>query len=190
MKCRINNMMGEILIDTDVIAKYARLSTDVDAGPLGADFDSNAYSLSAEYGMTLPLGRIAWVEPQAELTYGYVDGQSFSAGNGIRAHQSSMDTLIGRIGLRAGLDCPKDRGSLYLHASVLHDFLGETSVTMSNTAKRVAYEEDFGDTWFEYGIGGHFQLTSVSYVYADVERTAGADVDEDWRANVGVRIAW
>ena len=23
MKCRINNMMGEILIDTDVIAKYA-----------------------------------------------------------------------------------------------------------------------------------------------------------------------
>lgn len=174
----------------DVIAKYARLSTDVDAGPLGADFDSNAYSLSAEYGMTLPLGRIAWVEPQAELTYGYVDGQSFSAGNGIRAHQSSMDTLIGRIGLRAGLDCPKDRGSFYLHASVLHDFLGETSVTMSNTAKRVAYEEDFGDTWFEYGIGGHFQLTSVSYVYADVERTAGADVDEDWRANVGVRIAW
>lgn len=174
----------------DIIGKYARLSTDVDAGPLDAEIDSNAYSLSGEYGWTLPVGNSAWVEPQAELTYGYVDGQSFSAGSGIRAHQSSMDTLIGRIGLRAGFDCPKDRGSVYLHASMLHDFLGETSVTMSNAFKRVTYEEDFGDTWFECGIGGHFQLTSSSYVYADVERTAAADVDEDWRANLGVRFAW
>ena len=61
---------------------------------------------------------------------------------------------------------------------------------MSNAFKRVTYEEDFGDTWFECGIGGHFQLTSSSYVYADVERTAAADVDEDWRANLGVRFAW
>ena len=174
----------------DVIAKYARLSNEVEAGPLGADFDSNAYSISAEYGWTLPIGEMFWAEPQAELTYGYVDSQSFSAGNGIRGHQSSMDTFIGRLGLRAGLDCPKSRGSLYFHASVLHDFLGETNVTMTNAAKRVAYEQDFGDTWFEYGLGGHFQITNSSYVYADIERTAGGEVDEDWRANVGVRYMW
>ena len=61
---------------------------------------------------------------------------------------------------------------------------------MTNAAKRVAYEQDFGDTWFEYGLGGHFQITNSSYVYADIERTAGGEVDEDWRANVGVRYMW
>lgn len=101
-----------------------------------------------------------------------------------------MDSLIGRLGFRLGLQCPEKRGNAYLHASVLHDFLGDTSVTMKNSVQSVNYAQDCGGTWFEYGVGGTFRMTTASYIYADLQRTDGGKVDEDWRANIGVRFAF
>lgn len=181
--------LGESGQFLDVIAKYARLSTDATAGELSADFDSNAYSLSAEAGWRLDCPTMPFfVEPQAELSYGYVDSQRFRVAENISAEQESMDTLVGRLGFRLGVDCPEKRGNVYLHASVLHDFLGETGVKMHNGVQTVRYDQDFGDTWFEYGVGGTFRINRTAYVYADLERTDGGDVDEDWRANLGVRL--
>jgi outer membrane autotransporter protein len=51
-------------------------------------------------------------------------------------------------------------------------------------------ESDGKDTWFEYAIGAQFNVNKNTYVYADIERTEGATMDEDWRANVGVRFAF
>lgn len=39
----------------------------------------------------------------------------------------------------------------------------------------------------EYGLGTNFNITDTTYVWADVERTAGSVLDTDWRATVGVR---
>ena len=52
------------------------------------------------------------------------------------------------------------------------------------------HEIDGKDTWVEYGIGANLNLTNSTYVWADVERTGGATLDEDWRATVGVRYAF
>ena len=49
---------------------------------------------------------------------------------------------------------------------------------------------DGEDTWVEYGIGANLALTAQSYVWLDLERTSGGTLDEDWRANVGVRYMW
>ena len=45
-------------------------------------------------------------------------------------------------------------------------------------------------TWVEYGLGVNFNLTPATYFWADVERTSGGVLDEDWRATVGVRHAF
>lgn len=175
----------------DVIAKYARLSTEASAGSLNANFDSNAFSLSAEVGWRIDSSAFPFfVEPQAELSYGYVDGQTFRVSDQISADQDKMDSLVGRIGFRLGAQCPEKRGNVYLHASLLHDFLGDASVTMRNDVQSVNYVQDFGDTWFEYGIGGTLRVTNSSYIFADLQRTDGGDVDEDWRANIGIRLAF
>ena len=46
------------------------------------------------------------------------------------------------------------------------------------------------DKWVEYGIAANLNLTKSTYVWADVERTTGGALDEDWRATVGVRYAF
>ena len=174
----------------DLIAKYSRLSTDFTAGNMSGDYDNNAYSVSAEYGWHLKLGDIAFVEPQAELTYGQVMGDDFTANNAVRVEQDDVDSFIGRIGVRGGFVFPENKGNVYLRASVLHDFDGETSFKASNDSASIHLTDDLGGTWYEFGVGANFNLTDSTYTYVDLEKTTGGEVQENWRWNVGLRHVW
>lgn len=66
---------------------------------------------------------------------------------------------------------------------MLHEFDGDVVVRRGDGA----YQQDMDDTWFEYGIGGNYNFTPFTQLYADVERTSGADLSEPWRVNVGLR---
>ncbi|MBQ4326522.1 MAG: autotransporter outer membrane beta-barrel domain-containing protein, partial [Mailhella sp.] len=83
-----------------------------------------------------------------------------------------------------------DMGSVYARASVLQQFMGDAKVTGYTAAGATIHETDGNDTWMEYGIGANVKLTDKTYIWADVERTAGADVDEEWRGTVGVRFSF
>ena len=84
---------------------------------------------------------------------------------------------------------PKDRGDLYLRVSGAHDFQGENKadVRAVNGAARQKLSEDLGGSWVETALGGNFRLTDATNVYLDLERTMGAEVEENWRWNLGVR---
>ena len=56
--------------------------------------------------------------------------------------------------------------------------------------KAVSQKIDGDDTWLEYGIGANVKLTDKTYIWADVERTEGADIDEEWRGTVGIRYSF
>ena len=56
----------------DLIAKYSRLENEFEIGKAQGDYDTNGYSISAEYGKRLAQGNGFWIEPQVELTYGLV----------------------------------------------------------------------------------------------------------------------
>ena len=174
----------------DLIAKYSRLSTDFTAGNMSGDYDNNAYSVSVEYGWHLKLGDVAFVEPQAELTYGQVKGDDFTSSNNVRIEQDDVDSLIGRIGVRGGFLFPENKGNVYLRASVLHDFDGETSFKASNETASTSMSDDLGGTWYEFGIGANFNLTDATYTYVDLEKTTGGEVQENWRWNIGLRHVW
>ena len=77
-------------------------------------------------------------------------------------------------------------GNVYVRANVAHQFLGDGKLTVANEVN----ETDGKDTWVEYGLGAQYNINNATYVWADVERTAGAKIDEDWRATVGVRYAF
>ena len=177
----------------DLIAKYSRLSSDFTLGDMGGDYDNNAFSVSAEYGWHFRLNDVAFVEPQAELTYGRIMGDKFTSTNGAHVAQEDFDSLIGRLGVRAGFYFPKDRGTVYARASVLHDFQGEaeSKVTLvGDSSVASTLKDDLGGTWYEFGLGANFNLTDTTYVYVDLERTNAGKVVEDYRWNVGVRHAW
>ncbi len=176
----------------DLIAKYSRLSNDftVNKDAMAGSFDNNAFSVSAEYGWHWNLNDVGFLEPQAELTYGKVLGETFTANNGVKVVQEDFESLIARLGVRGGFYFPNQKGVVYARASVLHDFKGEMESTASKNVARNTVKDDIGGTWVEWGVGANFKLSDTAYTYVDVERTNGGEVVEDWRYNAGVRLVF
>ncbi len=117
--------------------KNEQISSNVHRG----DLDDSAYgdhgsfqnwgsSIGAEYGRKKTL-RNGWsLEPQAQLTYNYLWGDDYTTRNGARVHQDNADSLVGRLGPVLGREFhenAKNPSRVYLKASVLHDFLGDTT---------------------------------------------------------------
>ncbi len=171
----------------DVIGRMATADTDVVVdGDKKGSMDNVALSLSGELGWRFDVTDKFYFEPQAELTYTYVNADKLALSSGHEYTFDAVDSLVGRVGFATGFKCPNNFGDVYVRASAVHEFLGDATVR-GGTA---VHEIDGEDTWVEFGIGANFNVNKNTYVYADIERTEGAAMDEDWRANVGVRFAF
>ena len=174
----------------DLIAKYSRLSNDFEIADMKGSIDNNAYSFSAEFGWRFDLAKTLFVEPQVELTYGRILGDNATASNNVRIEQEDFDSLLGRVGLRAGFKCPNDRGTVYVRVSGVHDFKGESDVRYSSSKASTTVHDDIGGSWVEYALGANVNITPSTYTYLDLERTSGSDVKENWRWNIGLRTVF
>ena len=187
------SVYGSYLADdgsyVDLIAKYAKLEHEFDVlGGIGkGDYEANGYSVSAEYGKRFTKDNGFWVEPQVQLSYGKIGAVSYATANAI-AEQDGMDSLVGRVGFRMGKDFAQ--GNVYAKASYLYDFDGETSVTMRKGSLADTYGQDLGGGWWEVGVGTNVALSDASYLYLDVERTYGGEVETPWQWNVGLRYSF
>ena len=175
----------------DLSAKYARLDNEFDVfGRDGiestGDYRNNGYAFSAEYGKRIEAGNDFWVEPQVQLTYGHLSSANYTTSRGIKASQDAMNSVVGRVGFAAGKDI--SAGNVYVKASYLYDFDGETAVSMTDGKNSAVYEQDLGGGWFEFGIGTNINLSETSHLYFDVERAVGGDIDTPWQWNAGVRF--
>ena len=171
----------------DLIARYARMDNDystIGAGVGDASYETNGYSLSAEYGKRFTKDNGFWIEPQVELTYGTVGSVDYLTSKGARVHQDSVDSLVGRLGFSLGRDIKQ--GNVYVRASYLYDFDGETKATMSG-AGATSFEQDLGGGWWEVGVGTNLNLSDATHLYFDVEKTYGGNVATPWQWNAGVR---
>ena len=194
MKAYSIAMYGTKMFDNgmffDVIGRMGTADTDmmVDGKHKGT-MDNVVLGVSGEVGWRFDVNNMLYVEPQAEMTYSYVNSENLKLGTA-SYEVDSVNSLMGRLGFAAGLKCPSDRGNVYVRASAVHEFLGDSKISGQNGSATNVYEIDGEDTWVEYGIGANLNLTKSTYVWADVERTSGGALDEDWRATVGVRYAW
>ena len=174
----------------DLVAKYARIDSGFNAnGGVGSgDYNTNGYSISAEYGKRFEQGNGFWIEPQVELTYGTVGAVDYTTSNGAKVRQEGMDSLVGRVGFSLGKDIKA--GNIYARASYLYDFDGETEVTMSRGGISDVYEQDLGGGWFEVGVGTNINLSDATHLYFDVEKTYGGDVATPWQWSAGIRYSF
>lgn len=179
--------LGESGQFVDIVARVSSADTDmkVDANKSGS-MDSMAYSLSAEFGWRFALTEQFYIEPQVEAAYTYIDTDDLDIANASYEFDT-VNSLTGRAGFAAGIQFPKKIGDLYVHASVVHEFSGDAEIIGGNGSK---YSIDGKETWCEFGVGASFHLTDATYMWADLQRTSGAVLDEDWRANVGVRYSF
>ena len=172
----------------DLIARYAHLESDYEDVMSGkGDYSTNGMSVSAEFGKRIQQGNGLWIEPQVELTYGTIDSAEFQLDRKT-VYVGDMDSLIGRVGFSLGKDVKQ--GNVYARASYLYDFDGETVNAFSNGTQTRYFKEDLGGGWWEVGVGANINLSKATYIYADVEKTFGGEVDTNWQWNLGVRYSF
>ena len=171
----------------DLIAKAARLKNEFDVlgGAGKGDYETNGYSLSAEYGKRFTKDNGFWIEPQVELTYGYVGAVDYLTNNDVQVRQNGMNSLVGRIGFAMGRNIKA--GNVYARASYLYDFDGETDVTFSKNSVTRGFKQDLGGGWWEVGVGTNLNLSDATHLYFDVKKTYGGNVATPWQWNAGVR---
>lgn len=181
--------MTENGLYTDIVGRVGSFKADMKVDGYKGKLDTHIASLSSEVGWRLPLNELFYVEPQLELSYTHINSDNFNIGPA-RYNLDDTDSLIGRTGLAASFVLPNNRGDIYTRASVVRQFMGDGRISghvngVSNTDKL-----DGDDTWFEYGIGINIFLTDSIYGWANVERTSGAIIDEEWRGTVSLRYTF
>lgn len=186
--------MGDNGMFADVVARVAKASNDMTIDSVyKGDLDTVTTSLSGEFGWRFDLARTVWIEPQIEATYTHAGAEDLTLSNGVNAATyeiGDFDSLIGRAGFATGFTCPNNRGEVWLRASAVHEFLGDREIYARTGDNTNSLKQDGKDTWFEYGIGANFNLSESTYLWADVERTSGGIIDQEWRATIGVRYGF
>ena len=178
----------------DVIAKAGKLTNDfkINAGTLGklaGEYSTQALALTVEAGQRFPLANVFYVEPQVAFTASHIFGENYGAGQGVSVEQDSINSYVARAGLAAGIQCPDNKGSAWVRASYLYDFDGETQTTAVKGASNT-FEQDFGGSWYELGIGGSLNFTKNLHGYADFEYVSGSPIDTPYKWNLGVRYTY
>ena len=178
----------------DVVFKISTMDNDfavydTNSNKITGDFNNTGVSLSAEYGRKNTLQNGWYIEPQAQLTLGYLGGDNYTTNNGIEVRQSGIQSAVGRLGFNIGKEV-SSTGIVYAKANLLHEFGGGYDVSMRDSSGAVTVSDIFNDTWFEYGIGAALKTGRSSHLYFDVERSSGSDFKKDWQWNAGARLTF
>ena len=177
---------------TDVVAKIGRFDTELNSYgdfPDSADYRHNAYSLSVEYGKKISLNKAGlYLEPQAQFIAGRLDNVNYTTDRGTKVSVDGINSYIGRVGVMFGQQL-ENGSDVYIKANLLHEFGGESSLAMlAANGDALTMEKDYGDTWYELGIGANIKIGRASYFYGDIERGFGGDIDKKWQINAGLRF--
>lgn len=158
---------------------------DTEGKKITGAFDNTGISLSAKYGRKKYIDEHWSIEPQAQLTFGYLGGARYTTSNGIHVSQSDPNSVLGRIGCNFMYDMDENN-TVYLKANWLHQFAGNYGVTLTNGNDSLRIDNHDHDTWFEYGFGFACMIGKNNHLYADVERSTGGSLRKDWQWNAGM----
>ena len=179
----------------DFSAKYGKLNSDFDINvsedrKLNGDYSTHALAMGVEVGHRFPVANLFYVEPQMAFTASHIFAEDFGAGQGVTIEQDSINSYVARAGLAAGIKCPDNKGSVWMKASYLYDFDGETTTTAKKGAMTNQFDQDFGGGWYELGLGASVNFTKNLHGYADFEYASGAEIETPYKWNVGVRYTY
>lgn len=158
---------------------------DTEGKKITGAFENSGISLSAEYGRKKYLDEHWSIEPQAQLTLGYLGGARYTTSNGIHVSQSDPNSVLGRIGCNFMYDMD-EKNTVYLKANWLHQFAGNYGATLTNGNDSLRIDNHDHDTWFEYGLGFACMTGKNNHLYADVERSTGGSLRKNWQWNAGM----
>ena len=184
--------LGEKGHYTDYIVKWGHLSNDFDitakttGEKINGDYSNNVFSVSAEYGKKNDMGNNWYFEPQAQLQLARVTGADYVTTQGSKVNVDGINSLIGRAGFRIGRDMDEN-STVYLKADLLHEFMGDQTVTAADATGTLREEFENKGTWYDVGFGFATKMSKNSYAFMDFEKSFGNDNDETYQINAGMQ---
>ena len=130
-----------------------------------------------------------FLEPQVQLSWYRIAGESYSMSNGMTVHQHDVHSLTGRAGLVVGKQWDMEQGrcvQTYLKAGLNHEFLGKQEAEVNG----ISFSEALRGTRAYYGVGMDWKLSDRVRVYGEVEREDGHHLSTPWGISAGVRYAF
>lgn len=179
----------------DVVARHSRLKSELTSYAAGTgnkitgDYHNWGSSLSMEYGRRISMKHDFYLQPEAEFTYGTTSSASYSLSDGSRVKQDGISSLTARAGLTVGKEFKNS--NIFASISVVHDF-GDDNVFSITDKYGKTYKDisNLKDSWYELSVGGNVKFNNNTYIYADLEKTFGGDIQTKWRYNFGVRYSF
>ena len=179
----------------DVVARHSRLKSELTSYAAGTgnkitgDYHNWGSSLSMEYGRRISMKHDFYLQPEAEFTYGTTSSANYSLSDGSRVKQDGISSLTARAGLTVGKEFKNS--NIFASISAVHDF-GDDNVFSITDKYGKTYKDisNLKDSWYELSVGGNVKFNNNTYIYADLEKTFGGDIQTKWRYNFGVRYSF
>lgn len=149
-----------------------------------------SYMLSAESGKRIFLKKnekeAIYIQPEVQLTYQFIDKHNLDFSNGLKAEIDKSRSLIGRIGLRTGIDKLQDKKiNFYGKLMYEREFLGNITTYFNGVAKE---KFDNAGGWFTYGLGAtYLNKEKGRQMYLEVQRSTKHKIQQNWQFNFGFR---
>lgn len=172
---------------------HQRINTNMlDGIAVKGSYHNWGVGVSAEGGRKTEISKdSSWfIEPQVQLSYYRLKGDSFTMSNEMRAHQKNFDSLTGRLGVVAGKDFLKVNGSvkgqLNARAGIKHEFLGNGTLYVND----VKFRDDLVGTRVYYGLGADWTAKKNLKFYGHVERENGSHYTKEIEVLVGMKYSF
>lgn len=154
----------------DLVLKTGRLSGEYGVYSLLGEYDKANFStwattVSGEYGYSKQLKAGLFLEPQAQVTLGRINGYNYTTSSMLNINADSNNLVLLRLGFN--LKQTFNNGSIYLRANYFHNFIGSGGVQ----AEALHYTRaDQLTNWFEIGIGGTWQVGKNCSLYLEADK--------------------
>lgn len=176
----------------DLIAKVSRFSNKFTAISNQARYitkgEYKAYAAqgSIETGRKHMLNNHWYLDPQLQLTVGYMWGTHYRTENALNVSAKGMTSVIGRAGI--GLGYESNKGSAFIKVDGLREFTAKYKAKYKlDHGATNSSEYSLKDTWGEIVVGGTRNISKSTYGFIQAKRTFAAKLQTEYRFDAGIR---
>jgi outer membrane autotransporter protein len=160
-----------------------------DGAKAKGNYESTGIGGSLEFGRHIKFADGYFLEPFTQLSSVWVQGDSYTLDNGMRADNNRTQSVLGKVGASAGRSITlKDGGVLqpYVRVAAAHEFSRNNEVEVNKTR----FDNQLSGSRGEVGAGVSVLLSERLQLHADFDYMKGKGVEQPWGANVGLKLAF
>ncbi len=128
-----------------------------------------------------------YLEPQTQLSYGYQNGDTVHANNGLKVGLSHYNSTLVRVSGIVGYQVQGENPvNVYLKTGGMREMSGGASYRFNHGEKK---GHSFRSNWFDNGIGANVTINKQHNIYAEADYSTGNQFDNAM-LNLGYRYSF